>query len=304
MVAGQSTQVTVIIVTYNSAGVIAQTLQACAALPQIASCIVVDNASTDETAQIVRRATGVLLLGNTENVGFGTANNRALARVRTPYALLLNPDASLDAAALSELLTAAVRYPRAAILAPLTLGDDGAMHHCYKRSVFDREISGGTFEAPEGDCCADFLSGAVWLVRMDALREIGFFDERLFLYYEDDDLCLRTRQKGYELIVVPSAQARHRMGQSTASSPGVTALKQRHMAWSRLYLERKYHGQLRATMLALRLTAIYLAKGLAYAMTGQSEKRRRYQARLSGVWYFTVQGSPRQEVPALQPDQA
>ncbi len=78
---------------------------------------------------------------------------------------------------------------------------------------------------------------------MEAMKRVGFFDSNIFLYYEDDDLCLRARQAGYGLVLAHEAAAVHAKGASSgAVKPEVEFDKQKHMIWSRLYIEKKYRG--------------------------------------------------------------
>ncbi|MDE3060529.1 MAG: glycosyltransferase family 2 protein [Pseudomonadota bacterium] len=278
-------QVTAILVAYNSAGVIADALASLRRQPEIGEIVVVDNASADGTSDLVRRDfPAVRLIANAKNEGFGRGNNVALQQVATPYALLVNPDAVLEDGAAAALLAAAGRWPEAAILAPMLYEEDGRPHHSYKRGVFAREKSRDRFTVPEGDLCADFLSGAVWLLNMTLMRQVGFFDPNIFLYYEDDDLCLRARQAGYALVLAHAARAVHGKGLSSGR-PGRRAEfeKQRLMTWSRLYMERKYGGENAARTLARRLRIAYALKALLYALSCNCRKLNRYRGRLAGI---------------------
>jgi len=280
--------ITAIFVTYNSVGVIAPALAALAGKPEIGGIIVVDNASADGTCAVIERDfPSVTLIRNATNEGFGRGNNRALEMVATPYALLVNPDAVMEEGALAALLAAAQTYPDAAILAPRLSGEDGQLLQSYKRSVFTREKMRGRFVVPEGDVCAEFLSGAVWLLNMQLIKEVGFFDPNIFLFYEDDDLCLRARKAGYGLVLVHGAKAMHMVGGSSgAPKPASDFFKQKHMTWSRLYLEQKYRGVFAARCLAVKLWLEYMAKTGLYTALFNKVKTNRYRGRLAGLQAF------------------
>jgi N-acetylglucosaminyl-diphospho-decaprenol L-rhamnosyltransferase len=293
--------VTAILVAYNSAGVIAQALASLCKEPQIEKIIVVDNCSVDDTCELIRKEfPSVELIENPKNDGFGRANNIGLGKTRTEFALLVNPDAVLQEGALQRMLEAASRYNDAAILAPELADAQGEPHHSYKRNVFDREKQRDNAIAPSGDLCADFLSGAVWLLNMKHLKTIGFFDPAIFLYYEDDDLCLRVRKAGYSLVLVQGAHAMHLMGASVATpkSPekaaAAEAFKQKQMLWSRLYIEEKYHGTKAAKRLANKLHFNYSLRAAFYMAVGNSEKYNRYRGRLNGISEFTEKQRPAQ----------
>ena len=78
---------------------------------------------------------------------------------------------------------------------------------------------GGAGGAEPGAMVVDWLSGACMLARRDALEQVGGFDERYFLYWEDADLCRRLRTRGYDVRYVPGAEAVHRVGQSSRTAP-------------------------------------------------------------------------------------
>jgi GT2 family glycosyltransferase len=282
-------EITAILVAYNSAGIIGQALHSLCGQPEIASVVVVDNCSTDDTCELIRRDfPDVKVIENPKNDGFGRANNRALKSVQTPYALLVNPDAVLKEGALKALLAAANNYPDAGIIAPVLYDAQGELDQSYKRNVFAREKKRGEFIVPEGDLCAEFLSGAVWLFNMKLMKQVGFFDPAIFLYYEDDDLCLRVQQAGYGLVLATSAAAMHVKGASSGSpKPEAEFDKQKHIVWSRLYIEKKYHGERAARRLALRLRFDYGFKLSWYYVKFDMRKINRYRGRLAGVFEFS-----------------
>ena len=168
----QSEGITAIMVTHHSAHVVASALQALLKQPLITAVIVIDNASSDETIPIIRvNFPTVQLITNTSNVGFGIANNQAMAMVKTRYALLINPDAALGNDALEILHRAARQYSDAALLGPALVMASGTEYPWYARDVFsarERNRSGifrwfaidpirGVAGYPQGNCCVDWL---------------------------------------------------------------------------------------------------------------------------------------------------
>ncbi|WP_460452052.1 glycosyltransferase family 2 protein [Alsobacter sp. SYSU BS001988] len=230
--------VTAVVVTYDSARV----LPAClAALKREGvGVVVVDNASRDGTPELAERL-GARVIRNARNEGFGRAMNIGVRAAATPFCLLTNPDLVYDEGAVAALLEAASRWPDAGLLAPRIIEPDGRFFY-QATSLLSPFLQnpGGRLSLPEGDCCTPFLSGASLLVRRDAFLDIGGFDEQLFLFYEDDDLCRRMADAGRALVHVHGAVARHERGGSTAPSPGRVFRARWHMAWSRAYVSRKY----------------------------------------------------------------
>lgn len=206
-------RVTIIVVTHNSAHCLVTLhplLQHC---PHV---FVSDNASDDGTtvlAQTLWPHVNVLMHGC--NLGFGAANNRALARVTTPFALLLNPDCELSRAQMVQLLEATNQFPEAAMLAPHLVDAKGRpeVNYRWPSTLWTSRGPGAT-----GPTCVGFVCGAAMLLRMSACQPTGFFDEAFFLYYEDDDLCLRFFKAGLPMVVVPSIRAVHRSRGSVKGS--------------------------------------------------------------------------------------
>ncbi len=273
--------VTVVIVTYESADIVGECL---ASIPLEVPVVVVDNASRDATVQrageVRPQAT---IIASPENLGFGRACNRGMATVTTPYALLLNPDCRLQPDTIAALLEAASRYPEAMIVAPSLWFADSSFQPSFRNHLFTSQGRGLKQQEPEGECCAEFISGAAMLLNRAHVTAIGGFDERIFLFYEDDDLCLRARQAGYELIVTPRAKVTHLRGGSSHASR-VNSIKEQHMAWSRLYLEQKYRGVLSARRLCIAEMARSVAKMLGYTLGGNLRKAVKYRYRLQGQW--------------------
>lgn len=231
-------QITIVIVTYNSAHILPSVLSG---LEKSFRVVVVDNGSRDDTVSAAEARIGpgqVIALG--QNLGFGRANNAALERLDTPFALLLNPDCVISVEAVEALLLAAERYPDAAIFAPRLYDAPGRLGLCY-RPPFNAPQPDDLID-PQGDVCSEFLTGAAMLLRMDVFRQIGFFDPWFFLYLEDDDLCMRARAAGHPLILVHDACAEHRVKQSSKPSARLDYRRAYCATASKLYLYSKHVG--------------------------------------------------------------
>ena len=241
--------ITPVLVTYNSSAILPWSLPALAGCPAV---VIVDNASADDT---VERARALLpqaqIIRAGGNLGFGRANNLGIAAVRTDHALLLNPDARLAPGALQALHEAAARWPEAAIIAPVLYDAPGVVGDFF-RGPFGAPASKPPPE-PAGDLCAEFVTGAAMLLNLPRLREVGLFDPWFFLYFEDDDLCLRVRRAGHPIIVAQAARVEHHVRQSSAPSPRTAWRRVYCMTLSKLYLIRKLGGNVRCAGAALRI---------------------------------------------------
>ena len=252
--------VTVVVVAYNSGHAIGACLKS---LGPAAKVVVVDNASADDSAAVVRAARPEAeIVRNVENVGFGTAVNRGFARAATEYVLLLSPDTTIDGDALAKLVAASDANPEAAIVAPLLkdragrieLSVMGPGEHNHRPAEF----------APDGTLCTWFAMAAVWLCRLDHWRTVGGFDEKIFLYGEDADLCLRTTKAGFSIVVVPAATALHLGGQSSRRNWKSRWVRDWHMTWGHLYLERNHGDPARAVSEARSLLRRHAARAILY----------------------------------------
>lgn len=280
--------VTAVVVTHNSSGVIAELLRC---LPVGLPAVIVDNQSSDGTPDVVREnRPDATVIERGDNPGYGGGVNVGLAQVETPFALVIGPDVSFGEGTIETLLQAAERYPDAALIAPAIRNPDGSIERSHDVELTKRQPDRGNQPAlhPVGPICAEFLSGAVWLGRMAALNAVDGFDPALFLYYEDDDISRRLRAEGYSLVLDPAASVTHVGGGSVPSTVQYSRLKYWHMGWSRLYYARKHDGAFAVWIEYLRVGGRLFFKSLGYSVTGRRAKARRDWARLSGMTAFIV----------------
>lgn len=267
---------TVVIVAYHSAAL----LPAClAAIPAACPVIVVDNASPDGSADVAAMArpdARVIRAGR--NLGFGPGANLGFAAATTEFGLLLNADATLEPDSIAGLIAAARRYPEAALLAPEIIADEGHMQ--FGHDLPFRRLRGAVV-APEGDACCWYVGGSAMFLRMSVFRGLGGFDPEIFLYFEDDDLCLRVRAAGHSLVHVAGVRVRHAGGASSAPSPRLSHFKALHQGWSRLHLEAKHRGHAAAWRLALAEWPGLVAKA---ALRRGDARREKWQGRAAGMW--------------------
>jgi N-acetylglucosaminyl-diphospho-decaprenol L-rhamnosyltransferase len=272
--------VTVSIVTYNSAAVLGSCL---AALPAEVPVWVVDNASTDNTvAQARKDFPKVNVLESQVNLGFGRAHNLALRQITTPYALVLNPDAVVAPGAIAALVAAAEAFVDAAIIGS-SYGTDKT--RC--GTLFGVQRGGGAVAQVDGPACVGFLSGACLLLRMEVFKRIGFFDENLFLFFEDNELCDRARAAGHSLILAPDAGVMHLEGKSSPVSLRSHLRRHYLMGQAEAYYYRKRGvragfllrlGAEKAWRAVRRLLMLRLKGGLAAAwdLAGYVHKHKQF----------------------------
>lgn len=213
--------VSLIIISYNSH----RTLEKClGALIQATKypVIIIDNASPDGSGKLLEtQFPNAVVKTLPQNQGYGRAANIALEMVSTPYALLLNPDLMATGGQIDQLLRRAQSDTnKTAIWAPATLEKDH-----------------GKASANE----VEWVSGCAMLFEMEKLMEIGLFDENIFLFFEETELCTRTIQAGFGIQLHGDIHFQHLQGQACNPSPEIEALKAWHFGWSRCYYHNKYH---------------------------------------------------------------
>jgi N-acetylglucosaminyl-diphospho-decaprenol L-rhamnosyltransferase len=256
-------QVTIICVTYQSRQLVASLTATVQAFPHV---LIIDNGSNDGTAEAVRAALPrARLIERSDNAGFGRANNEAMTKVETPFALLLNPDCDIKPDVLQILIDVLGRYPSAGMVAPQSWRADGKPQKCFRRAFYETPLK-TPYRVADATCSAQWLNGCCLLVRTEAFRKIGGFDGHFFLFYEDDDLCLRMRQAGFECLFEPSANVKHVGGGSSRASLKVSFVKPFHYARSRHLAIRKYQGRAAGWRYLFKIMLATIPAALIYAV--------------------------------------
>ncbi|MBI3827519.1 MAG: glycosyltransferase family 2 protein [Candidatus Rokubacteria bacterium] len=228
--------VSVVVVSYDARALLEQCLRsvAAAAEPLAWETIVVDNASSDGSRELVAREfPEVSLLVNDTNAGFASAFNRGLGATRGRHVLMLNSDAVLLPGALPALARHLDDHSAAGAVAPRLVDPAGRpVHSCFRFPSLTRPhldvrllapVIGNRFALayPDDDPrvvvggAVDWASGACLLLRREALDAVGALDERYFMYFEDVDLCRRLWQGGWQVACLPAVHVVHAAGGSS-----------------------------------------------------------------------------------------
>jgi N-acetylglucosaminyl-diphospho-decaprenol L-rhamnosyltransferase len=205
----------VVIPTWNGSGVLEDCLEALAAEQTPHSVFVVDNGSSDATAEMVRdRFPAAQLIALVENLGFGAAVNRGVAAGSAEAVVLLNNDANVLPGFL-DIIVAPLSFDGVGMVAGVMLVpetglidaagveiDRGLAHFAYMAGFTIEELD----HPPHGLLGP---SGGAAAFRREALEEVDGFDEQLFAYCEDIDLALRLRAAGWSCVLAPAAWVEH-----------------------------------------------------------------------------------------------
>ena len=228
--------------------------------------IVIDNASSDDSAEMVRREfPQIQLIENKANLGFAKAANQGIKSSSGRYVLLLNPDSEVKPGALSALVRFGDENPEVGIFGPKVLYPDGSLQYScrgfptvaagffrntiltkyFPRNsyIFDYLMLGWDHSEPRE---VDWVSGAALVARRDLLEDIGMLDERFYMYCEDVDLAYRAHNKNWRVTYFPLATVVHACSKASSQNPNRMIIEH-HKSIFRYF--RKHHGRRPSTWL-------------------------------------------------------
>ena len=222
--------VSVVVVTYDALPWIERCLESVGVVPTV----VVDNGSSDGTVAFVRERFPDVRVIESENLGLAAGWNTGIRDTESRYVLLLNADAWLVGDALRRIVEFADARPTAAFVGPRLSNPDGtaafgsgfptlwrlATEYFFLRKLAPRSRTLNAFYAGGFDhdetCEVESMMGACMLVRREAIDQVGFADERFFLFSEETDWQYRLREAGWKVVFFPGAECVHVRGGSHA----------------------------------------------------------------------------------------
>lgn len=301
--------VAVVVVNYRTRDLLRTCLESIRTHAADTHVIVVDNASDDGSAAMVREEfPEVQLIANTRNVGYGAAANRAIAATRSRYVLLLNGDTELQPDTVSALATYLDANPRAGLAGPRLTYPDGTAQvsaypfpgtigwllenepllPIYRRTPAARRNSVG-FRAEAGPRRVPWVLGAALMIRRQAFDAVGGFDGGFFMYFEEVDLARRLERTDWEIHFAPVTTVRHVGGASTSQLRFPMLV--RHFQSTLLYYRRhsSFPGYLFwQFLMRVKAAALLVRDGARLIFERDSERRellteqvRAWAARLS-----------------------
>jgi len=203
---------------------------------------------------------GVELIEKNENIGFGKAHNLGLQAAKGKYILFLNPDTKLFPSAAERLLSVFLADEKIGIAGPAHVGENDVSEENYfglrrtPLSIIGSKISRRKQSVSENIFETDWVSGGAMMAKKELLLELGGFDENYFMYFEDVDLCLQAKQKGWKVVVHPEAKIFHKSGQSFSSSRE----KKKYYYDSQAYYIKKNFGLLWAWIVKILRLPFYI----------------------------------------------
>ena len=254
--------VSIVVVTWNAKLYVLECLESLYAHPssRATEIIVVDNDSSDGTPEAVRAEfPRVKVIQNRTNMGFANGNNIGMATAKGRYLCLVNSDVAVPAGCIDTMLNYLEEHPRVGLLGPRMLAPDGSTGLSVKNfptvwntfccalglhSLFPNSRVLGGFEPrsfPYSNTSdVEVVSGWFWVVRREAIAEVGGLDERFFMYGEDIDWCRRFREAGWRVVYCAAAEALHYGAASSSRTPARFYVE---MYRANLQYFRKHHAK-------------------------------------------------------------
>jgi len=207
-----------------------------------------------------------------ENLGYGKANNIGLKKVKTKYALILNPDTELFSDTIENFLIMAKKNPDFALIGPNVKEDKKKDYLSTDEKNFYLIKS-------------KFIKGYGMFLNLTHFAEIGFFDENFFIYLEEVDLCKRLLENNKKIFWCPNILIYHAGGSSHDSSANneMELSRNWHWMWSTFYFNKKHKGFFVSFIIILPKLCSSAVKVLLYFLLFNKKKKEIYYQRLSGL---------------------
>ena len=266
-------KITIVITSYKSDEKIIRCLKS---INSQCKAIVIENSKNISFKEkIEKKFTNVECFIAGENLGYAKGNNLGLSKVKTKYALILNPDAELKNNTLDNFFNTVNEVKNFAIIGP-GIQDENNMKHNSKELT---EV--------------ETVKGFAMFLNLEEFNDIGFFDSNFFIYLEEIDLCKRIKKKNKKIFVDPNIVIFHQGGSSHEEQYNFEMELSRnwHWMWSTFYFIKKHEGFLYALLHVSGKLISGLFKYIFYLLTFKNSKKLIYKRRISGL-FNSIIGKP------------
>ena len=262
---------TVIVTTFKSENRIDECLNS---IERNIRVIVVENSNNKKFKEYIENkfSNSECILSN-DNLGYGKGNNIALNKVKTKYCLILNPDTLLEKKAIDNFFSFLEKKINFAILGPNQNEKDFYLKKTDFNNVVDiKEVNS--------------IKGFAMFLNMKKFSKIGFFDENIFLYLEEIDLCKRIKNINEKIFIDPSIKIFHSGGKSVNNLffQQIELTRNWHWMWSLFYYNKKHFNYFYALFLICPNFFSAIIKIFIYTIFFNNKKKKIYQKRLSGLF--------------------
>ena len=260
---------TVVIVSFMSENVIHDCIRS---IPEDIKIIVVDNSNNYLFKETIEKKYSNTTCILSENVGMGSGNNLGLKEVLTDFAFILNPDVILKENTIDEIINASGIVNSFGIIAPILDEEKFPNFKPYNQKTFSN-IDSEPFKVKSVDGFAMLLN----LKRINNLNNFEnfkYFDENIFLYLENDDLCKRITDNNESIYIVPKSKIKH-LGASAVDKKyayQIELSRNWHWVWSKFYFNKKHYGFLNSLMTSLPTFFSAVIKYFFYFLFNKKKK--------------------------------
>ena len=237
--------------------------------------IVVENSQDEDLkSYLEKKYSNVKVIVPKKNTGNGGGANLGLLNAKTKFVLYLDIDIELSTQTIKTLYEYANKLDDFSILAPKIDGVQYKEKFYLKKNILENVDS------------MNFITGCALFFNMEVMKKIGFFDENIFLYYEENDLYLRSLNKNYNIFLINEAKIKHLGNQSTdlIKKEEIEINRNWHLMWSTFYFHKKYSGFFYAVIKISSKFFSALTKVLFYSILLNNNKKKIYFQRLSGLF--------------------
>ncbi len=261
---------TVIIVSFMSENVIHDCISS---IPKDVKVIVVDNSNNKTFKdEIEKKYNNVRCILSENNIGMGAGNNYGLSEIDTDYGFILNPDVVLRNDTIDEIILASNKINAFSIISPIMEEEN---YPNYKINKDDNYINkkDEPFKVESVDGFAMLLNISR-LKRLKNFRDKKFFDENIFLYLENDDLCKRVIENNEDIYIVPKSKIKHlgAKGVNEKYKYEIELSRNWHWVWSKFYYNKKHYGFLKAYIKVFPIFISATLKLLFYFFINKKKK--------------------------------
>ena len=251
-------------------------------LPDSSEIIIVDNSINHEVSDLIKGNSQNIKYFNIGDVGLPKSFNFALEKAKNEYILITQPDVTFGKDTIKELIEATGRYENFGLLAPLIYENN--QYSLFNSLDLPLTKNGELVEdkktkkikniIPSGDFCAEAVSATTMLLRKSILKKIGGWDENIYTYLEDLDLCVKLRRSKYQLIKIKSSIVNH-IGFGSHKNENVIKSelsRNWHFVWSSLYFRQKYSSNKNFIKFIIQNLIKYFLKTILFAMIFKKKK--------------------------------
>ena len=251
--------------------------------------IVVDNGKNEEILDKIKTYKNIKIISKNKNLGYGNAVNFAYKNISTKFFLILNPDINIDENSIDTLHNILDQHNDCGIVAPIIYPDEdfyGAFpERNLKKLTLTNALKSRNFLSKpqiEGEICVDVAKWAL-LIKSKQFEKVGGFNEKLFLFWEEIDLCRRFRSNKLSVIITPKSKAEHKQNKSSDSNFQNFLIKTYYHEYSPLV----YFNVQTFSFFYLKRMMKYLFRGISYLVILNLKKSLIYFLRLSAsIRYF------------------